>query len=408
VSSSPRRVLALTTSRADWGHLSSPLKHLRDRDDIDLQLAVLGAHLSPEFGMTVDEIEQEGFQVDHRIECLLSSDTDVGMAKTIGVAILSLTEILSQQRPDLLLLIADRYEMLAPAAVALSLRIPVAHIEGGEVSEGAVDHAVRQALTSIAHLHLVPTETAKRRLLMAGEEPWRVHQVGAPSIDHLCSGDIPSAEELRERLDLCLDVPPLVVVWHPVTLDEEVSKETDPFFTAIEQVSGPIVFCFPNSDAGSRAIRDRARRFCDSREDARIHVNLEHRMYWSLLEHACAIVGNSSSGIMEAPALKLPTLNIGRRQQGRERSRCIIDVPANEAAILEGIRQVRDPRFRASLEGMINPYGDGTAGVQIAEIIASVTLGPRLLEKRSIPSEAIPEPPIWPGEDVASQSLSVT
>jgi len=359
----------------------------------------MGAHLSPEFGMTVDEIEKEGFQVDHRIECLLSSDTDVGMAKTIGLAILSLTEVLSQQRPDLLLLIADRYEMLAPAAVALSLRIPVAHIEGGEVSEGAVDHAVRQALTSIAHVHMVPTETARRRLLMAGEEPWRVHKVGAPSIDHLYRGGLPSAEELSSRLDLDLDDPPLVVVWHPVTLDEDVTTETIPFFKALDSVSGPIVFCFPNSDAGSRSIHERATRFCQDRAGARVHVNLPHRLYWALLKNSIAIIGNSSSGIMEAPALKLPVLNVGRRQQGRERSRCIIDVAADEVAILEGVRQVVDPRFRASLDGMENPYGDGTAGKQISEIIAEVPLGERLLEKRSIPAEAIPQPPAWPRSD---------
>lgn len=405
---SARKILALTTSRADWGHLSSPLRQLKKYTEIDLSLAVMGAHLSPEFGMTVGEIERDGFEVQHRIECLLSSDSDVGMAKTIGLAVLSLTEILSVERPDLMLLIADRYEMLAPASVALALRIPVAHIEGGEVSEGAVDHAVRQALTSVAHVHLVPTITAKRRLLMAGEEPWRVHCVGAPSIDHLKNDDPPDSEEVRSTLGSIADQKPLVVVWHPVTLDGEVSIESDPFFDAIEQVEGPLVFCFPNSDAGSRTIRDRAQQLCDRRSDSRIFVNLNHRIYWALLARARAIIGNSSSGIMEAPALQLPCLNVGRRQQGRERSRCIVDVPAHRDAIIEGIKQVIDPAFRDSLAGMENPYGDGSAGKKIARILSKVELGPRLLEKRALPATAIPQPPVWPESEEDLDALELT
>ena len=403
--STPRKILAVTSSRADWGHLSSPLRHLQERTDVELQLAVMGAHLSPEFGMTVDQIELEGFRVDHRIECLLSSDSDVGMAKTLGLAVLSLTEILAKDRPDLLLLIADRYEMLAPASVALALRIPVAHIEGGEVSEGAVDHAVRQALSSIAHLHLGPTETALRRLSMAGEEPWRIQRVGAPSLDHLNNGGVADPQLLESELQLGENQSPLIVVWHPVTLDDHLGIETDPFFEALEEIEGPMVFCFPNADAGSRRIRDRAQRFCDPRDDARIFVNLRHQLYWALLSRARAIIGNSSSGIMEAPALQLPCLNIGRRQQGRERSRCIVDVPAKRDAIIEGVSRVCDPGFRRSLVGMVNPYGDGTAGARIAEIISTVSLGARLLEKRAIPAAAIPAPPQWPEADQDSVAL---
>ncbi len=403
---SSRHILALTTSRADWGHLSSPLKQLSSRQEVRLSLAAMGSHLSPEFGMTVDQIESDGFTVDHRIECLLSSDSDVGMAKTIGLATLSLAELLDRERPDLLLLIADRYEMLAPASVALALRIPVAHIEGGEVSEGAIDHAVRQAITAIAHIHLVPTETARLRVLQSGEEPWRVHTVGAPSLDHLHDGSIPDQFEVAHQMGIALDPAPLVVSWHPVTLDEQICHETDPFFEALEDVAGPIVFCFPNADAGSRQIRDQAQRFCANRRDSHIFVNLQHRIYWGLLRQASAIVGNSSSGIMEAPALQLPCLNVGRRQQGRQRSRCVIDVPAQKDAIAEGIERVRTQEFRDSLAGMENPYGDGQAGGRIAEILSKVDLGARLLEKRSLPADWIPEPPQWPEEEFSDVGIS--
>ena len=185
MSANKRKIAAITTSRADYGHLYWPLRDLADNDDVDLKLIALGSHLSPEFGYTVQEIEKDGFEIAARIECLLSSDSDVGMAKTIGNATLSLADLLGHMRPDLLLLIADRYEMLAPASVALALRIPIAHIEGGEISEGAIDDAVRNALTKMSHIHFTSTHTARLRVIAMGEEEWRVHRAGAPSLDHL-------------------------------------------------------------------------------------------------------------------------------------------------------------------------------------------------------------------------------
>src|SRR5277367_6899607 len=185
-----RKIAVITSSRADYSHLYWPLKDLSESDEIDLRIIALGSHLSPEFGNTIEEIEKDGFPIASRVECLLSSDSDVGMAKTIGIATLSLADLFAGMRPDLLLLIADRYEMLAPASVALALRIPVAHIEGGEVSEGAIDDAVRNALTKMSHIHFTSTETARARVIALGEEPWRVHRAGAPSLDHLVKGKL--------------------------------------------------------------------------------------------------------------------------------------------------------------------------------------------------------------------------
>src|SRR5437660_9051359 len=196
----PRRKIAVvTTSRADYSHLFWPLRALSGHPLVDLQLIVLGAHLSPEFGATIREIEKDGFRIAARIECLLSSDSDIGMAKTIGVATLSLADHLGALRPDLLLLIADRYEMLAPASVALALRIPVAHIEGGDVSLGAIDEAVRNALTKLSHVHFTTTESARQRVISMGEEPWRVHTVGSPSLDHLTKRILLTGEDAEHR-----------------------------------------------------------------------------------------------------------------------------------------------------------------------------------------------------------------
>lgn len=380
-----RKIAVITTSRADYSHLYWPLRTLAERADVDLQIIVLGAHLSPEFGRTLQEIEKDGFPIVARIECLLSSDSDVGMAKTIGVAVLGLAEHLGVLRPDILLLIADRYEMLAPASVALALRIPIAHIEGGETSEGAIDDAVRNALTKMAHIHFTSTFTASRRIIAMGEEEWRVHRAGAPSLDHLRRSTLLTRPQLEERLGCDLGIPPVLISYHPVTLAEDTLQETDALFSALSQLPGQLFFCYPNADAGSRALVERTKSFLAARGSGRIFVNLDAVTYWSLLRQVQLLMGNSSSGIMETASFGLPTVNIGIRQQGRERAGNVIDTPADSAAILAAIRAATHPDFRASLHGMTNPYGDGVASERIAEVLASVPLGQKLLLKRAVP-----------------------
>ena len=380
-----RRVAVVTTSRADYSHLYWVLRDLETHPAIELKLVATGAHLAREFGSAVTEIEADGFRIDERVECLLSSDTDVGMAKTIGVATLGLAEALGRLRPDLLLLIADRYEMLAPASVALALRIPIAHIEGGEVSEGAIDDAVRNALTKMSHLHFTPTENARRRVLAMGEEPWRVHRAGAPSLDHLVRNTMIDRAALGQELGVRLADDAVVVAYHPVTLSRDTLSEADAMFGAMERLSGQILFCFPNADAGSRELIRRAEGFCEARADAQLFVNLHPLRYWSLLHQANTMLGNSSSGIMESPSLELPCVNVGIRQRGRERAANIIDTAADPEAIVAAVERARSAEFRRSLSGMVNPYGDGTAAKKIVETIASTDLGERLLIKKAMP-----------------------
>ncbi|HEV7373863.1 MAG TPA: UDP-N-acetylglucosamine 2-epimerase [Pyrinomonadaceae bacterium] len=381
-----RKIAVITTSRADYGHLYWPLKDLLAHPEVDLKIIALGPHLSPEFGHTVDEIEQDGFTIEARIECLLSSDTDVGMAKTIGVAALGLADALGRIRPDMLLLIADRYEMLAPAAVALALRIPVAHIEGGEVSEGAIDDAVRNALTKISHLHLTSTENSRLRVLAMGEENWRVHRVGSPSLDHLHRQKLFTCEEMEAALGLSLNQPPIIVTYHPVTLSRDTTFEADTVFAALEHLSQQIIFCYPNADAGSRLLIERIQSFCTRRGGrARLFINLPHLKYWSLLKCAALMIGNSSSGLMETPSLALPTVNVGLRQKGRERARNVLDAAADTRDILEKVQLALSPAFSESLKGMTNPYGDGRTAEKITQILTSVPLDETLLLKRALP-----------------------
>src|SRR5215510_1068139 len=280
-----RTIAVVTTSRADYSHLRWVLQELDQRPEIDVRLVAMGAHLSERFGGTVEQIRQDGFMIHESIECLLDSDTDVGMAKTIGVATLGLAEVLSRMRPDLLLLIADRYEMLAPASVGMALRIPMAHIEGGEVSEGAIDDAVRNALTKMSHLHFTTTESARKRIEAMGEEKWRIHRVGALSIDNLKKRTLIERPVLESLLDVKLQRPSVLVAYHPVTLDRDTTSESDAVFEALRRIPSQVLFSFPNADAGSRRLIRRAREFSAGLNDSRVFVNLSPLQYWSLMSH---------------------------------------------------------------------------------------------------------------------------
>jgi UDP-hydrolysing UDP-N-acetyl-D-glucosamine 2-epimerase len=376
-----RRIGVVTTSRADYSHLYWPLREIAARPDVELGLVVLGPHLSPEFGNTIEEIERDGFPIQARIECLLSSDTDTGMAKTIGIAIQSLADALTSWRPDILLLIADRYEMLAPASVAVALRIPIAHIEGGEISQGAIDDQVRNAITKLAHIHFTSTETAGRRVIAMGEAPWRVHHAGAPSIDHLRRSKLLNRHVIEDRLNLKIASPSILVAWHPVTILRDTNAEANSFFAALADAPGQQIFVYPNTDAGSYALIEQTRALAAKRPNTQIFVNLDAVTYWSLLGQVNAMIGNSSSGIMEAASFALPVVNVGMRQQGRERARNIIDVPAAKKEIAAGLKRALDPAFRRRLRGIKNPYGDGTASKTIARVLATVPLDKLLIKE---------------------------
>ena len=343
-----------------------------------------GPHLSPQFGNTIQEIERDGFPIQARIECLLNSDTDTGMAKTIGLAILGLADALTAWRPDLLLLIADRYEMLAPASAALALRIPIAHIEGGEVSQGAIDDQVRNALTKLAHIHFTSTETARRRVIAMGEEPWRVHRAGAPSLDHLRRSTLLDRAALEARLGLALTPPTLVAAWHPVTILRDTNAEADAFFAALAHAPGQLFSSIPTPTPAATRSSSAPGLSQATRAHTHIFVNLDAVTYWSLLGQVDAVVGNSSSGIMEAASFALPVVNVGMRQQGRERARNVIDAPAEAAAICAALERALSPAFREGLAGMTNPYGDGTAAETIARVLTTVPLD-GLLIKQPVP-----------------------
>ncbi|MFK8016383.1 MAG: UDP-N-acetylglucosamine 2-epimerase [Gammaproteobacteria bacterium] len=383
-----RHIAVVTTSRADFGHLHWPIIALRGRPDVRVSLIVIGAHMSPEYGRTHRAIRAAGFDIDDTIECLLSSDTGVGMAKTIGLATLGLADALERLAPDLVFIPADRYEMLAVASAALALRIPIAHLEGGDVSEGAIDDAVRNALTKMSHLHLTTTAVARRRVMAMGEEPWRVHQVGAPSLDHLVRRSDLTDEELEAALGGTLPRQFVLVSFHPVTLTRQTDEEADALYAALENVDHPILFCFPNSDAGSHRLIERSEAFCAARAQAQLFINLDHWVYWSLLRRARVLIGNSSSGIMEAPAVKVPVIDIGDRQRGRLKADNIVACAANAADIGDALSLIDQPAWKARLNTLANPYGDGHASERIADILGGAPDRATLLHKRAVPLKA--------------------
>lgn len=380
-----RRIAVVTTSRADYGHLYWPMRDIQAHPELTLDLIVMGAHLSETFGETIDVIRADGFEITAALDCLDPEDSDEGMARTIAEATAKLTPVLAKLRPDLLLLIADRYEMLAPASVALALRIPIAHIEGGDISEGAVDDAVRNALTKLSHLHFTPTDEARRRVLSMGEESWRVTRSGAPSLDHLLRSTLPDRSTLESTLGQKLTDRVCVVAYHPVTLQEDTTGEADALFDALSTWDGQIVFCFPNADVGSSVLVDSTHDFCRDRGSARLYVNLDHLTYWALLKHACVMVGNSSSGIMEAPSLQLPCVDIGLRQQGRTRAGNIIHCDPNGADIVTAMRRAVSEEFKAIVGNIQNPYGDGRASERIVQGIVDAPDAQVLLMKHALP-----------------------
>jgi UDP-hydrolysing UDP-N-acetyl-D-glucosamine 2-epimerase len=375
-----RKIAIVTSSRADYAHLRWLLHDLARHPAVELQVIALGPHLSPAFGHTGEEVSGE--KVTH-LECLLDSDTDVGMAKTIGVATLGLADALNRLRPDILLIIADRYEMLAPASVALALRIPIAHVEGGEITFGAIDDAVRNALTKMSHLHFACSRRAAERIADMGEEPWRITFSGSLSLDHLRRERLLSKAQVERKLGGRLGNDAVFCIYHPVTLMKKTTAEADEVFAALEELQEQMIFIYPNADAGSRQLIRRAEQFAETHSRSRVLVNLDHKTYLSLLKHVGVLVGNSSSGIIESTSLEVPAVNVGIRQKGREHASNVIDVPAQRRAIRDGISRALSPEFRRGIRGLESPYGDGGAAKIITRTLVTAPLGEKLLFKNA-------------------------
>jgi UDP-hydrolysing UDP-N-acetyl-D-glucosamine 2-epimerase len=378
-----RTIGVVTVARSDYGIYLPVLRKIAADPELKLRLIVSGMHLSPEFGLTVETIEADGFEIEDRVEMLLSSDTPEGIAKSMGLGTIGFAQVYARSRPDILVVLGDRFEMYAAALAALPFKIPVAHIHGGEVTQGAIDDALRHAMTKLSHLHFASTQDYARRLHQLGEEPWRVTVSGAPSLDNLGSIELLGVGELETRYGLRLDRAPLLVTFHPVTLEyENSSYYMDELLAALDEVGMPSVFTLPNADTGGRVLIEKVEAFVQHRAWATIVGNLGTQAYFSLMALAAAMVGNSSSGIIEAASFELPVVNIGTRQQGRVRGGNVLDVGYSREEIGGAIGKAIEPGFRSELNGLENPYGCGQGAREIVRKLKSVELSDQLLGKK--------------------------
>ncbi len=378
-----KRIGVLTTSRSDYGIFLPLLRSIDEDPDLELLLIVSGTHLSPEFGLTVEAIEADGFEIAERVAMLLSSDTPEGIAKSMGLGTIGYGQALARLRPDILVLLGDRFETHAAAVAALPFKIPVAHLHGGELTQGAIDDALRHSLTKLSHLHFVATEEYFSRVVQMGEEPWRVTNCGALSLDNLQTIDLLDTNRLEVDYGLKLDRPMLLVTFHPVTLEYERTQwQFQELLAALEVLGMPVVFTSPNADTAGRVILRLIDEFTELHPWAMFVANMGMQGYFSLLSVAAAMVGNSSSGLLEAPSFGLPVVNIGTRQDGRVRAANVIDVGYRRTEIVEGVERALDPNFRAKLADLVNPYGKGNAAVIIIERLKTGVPDDRLLRKR--------------------------
>jgi GDP/UDP-N,N'-diacetylbacillosamine 2-epimerase (hydrolysing) len=366
-----RRICVVTGTRAEYGLLSLLMHGIRDDEQLELQLIVTGMHLSPEFGSTYHVIEADGFNIDRKVEILLSSDTGVGIGKSLGLGVIGFVDALAELNPELVVVLGDRFEILAAVAAALFNRIPVLHLHGGELTEGAIDESIRHAITKMSHVHCVATEEYRQRVIQLGEQPARVHCVGGLGVDVINQTALMGRAELEAALDFQFRDRNLLVTFHPATLaGEPAERQMAELLAALESLSDTgLIFTLPNADAGGRGLIAMLQTFVDRHSNVRAYPSLGQRRYLSCMAHCDAVVGNSSSGLLEAPTLKKGTINIGERQHGRLQAASVINCAAQREQIAAALQQLYSPAFQASLVKVANPYGHGGASARVVEII---------------------------------------
>lgn len=379
-----RRICVITSTRADYGLLYWLIRGLADDARAELQLIATGMHLSPEFGLTYRAIEEDGFRLAGKVEGLLSSDSAVGIAKSVGLTTLGFAPVFEELRPHIVVILGDRFEILAAAQAAMVARIPIAHIHGGEATEGLIDEAIRHSLTKMSHLHFAAAEPYRKRIIQLGEQPERVFNVGAPGLDNVRRLELLDGPALEARLDFAIHHPLFLVTYHPVTLSNE------PPSTAMAQLlealgsfpEASIVLTKTNADTHGRIINQMIDDFAASNHGRVLAAtSLGQLTYLSLLKQADCVVGNSSSGILEAPAVGTPTVNIGERQRGRLRAPSVLDCAESAPSIVAAVKKALDPEMQAIAVLRNSPFGDGEASTRIKDILLSAPFQDLLMKR---------------------------
>lgn len=371
-----RKIGVITGSRAEYGLLRWVMQGIKEDSGLTLQVIATGMHLSPEFGLTYREIEQDGFRIDRKVESLLSSDTAPGITKSIGIGMIGFADALDELQPDLLVMLGDRFELLPAATAALVARIPIAHIHGGETTEGSFDEAIRHSITKMSHLHFVAAEEYRRRVIQLGEAPERVFMVGGVGIDNIHRLPLLGRTALEEAIGFTFGSKNLLVTFHPVTLEHATAAgQMQELLKALAELpDANIIFTSPNADTDGRALIPMIQNFVAQHRNSVVFKSLGQLRYLSCLQYVDAVIGNSSSGLLEAPTFKKGTINIGSRQAGRLKACSVIDCEPDRAAITAALKKLYSAEFQRSLADVQNPYGEGGASTKIVEQLGRVSL----------------------------------
>jgi GDP/UDP-N,N'-diacetylbacillosamine 2-epimerase (hydrolysing) len=371
-----QKICVITGTRAEYGLLRWVMQGIQDDDDLTLQIIATGMHLSPEFGLTYREIEKDGFQIDRKVEMLTSSDTPVGIAKSMGLGLIGFADALNELKPDLIVVLGDRFEIFAAVSAALVARIPVAHLHGGETTEGAFDEALRHSITKMSHLHFVAVEPYRQRVIQLGEQPEHVFLVGGLGIDNIKRLQLLDRPALEASLDFKLGRKNLLITFHPVTLETSTATaQMTELLTALDALSDThLIFTLPNADTDGRALIQMVHQFVAQHANARAYTSLGQVRYLSCIALVDGVVGNSSSGLAEVPSFKKGTVNVGDRQRGRLQAASIINCEPNRHSIAAALQHLYSPAFQASLKQVRNPYGDGGASAVVVDTIKHCAL----------------------------------
>jgi GDP/UDP-N,N'-diacetylbacillosamine 2-epimerase (hydrolysing) len=371
-----RKICVITGTRAEYGLMRWVMQGIKDDPELRLQVIATGMHLSPEFGLTYREIEKDGFQIDRKVEMLTSSDTSVGIAKSMGLGLIGFADALHELRPDLLVVLGDRFETFAAVAAALVARIPVAHLHGGETTEGCFDEALRHSITKMSHLHFVAAEEYRQRVIQLGEQPERVFLVGGLGVDNIKRLQLFDREKLEASIDFQLGSKSLLITFHPVTLEASTAEDqmAELLAALAELKDTQLIFTMPNADTDGRTLIKMVQKFVAQHPKARAYTSLGQLRYLSCIAHVDGVVGNSSSGLAEVPSFKKGTINIGDRQRGRLSAASVINCEPTRQGIAAALKKLYTEDFQASLSQVQNPYGEGGASEQVVKTIKNCAL----------------------------------
>ena len=378
-----KNICVVTGTRAEYGLLRWVMDGIKKSIKLELQIIVTGMHLSPEFGLTYKEIENDGFKIDRKVEMLVSSDSSNGIVKSMGLGMIGFTDALEDLNPDLLLVLGDRYEIFSAVATAMIFRIPVAHLHGGEATEGLIDEPIRHSITKMSHLHFVAAEEYKNRVIQLGEQPQSIFQVGGLGIDNIVNLKLLNHKDFEKSIDSKLGLKNLLITFHPVTLETDTAeKQMTELLNALNKLKDThLIFTMPNADTDGRVIFKMIENFVINNSKAKAFTSLGQLRYLSCIKYVDGVIGNSSSGLAEVPSFKKGTINIGDRQRGRLKAKSVIDCEPTQRSIGDALKKLYSVEFQNSLKNVINPYGNGGASQSIVKILENTSFNDILKKK---------------------------